>query len=137
MIIDTFSMGYKYYSASSRKTHTGLQWLGTVALKNDTGSLALNTHTGNYIMLRHGAKPLELDAMEVLEALADPQVINRPGRKADPHGSSKARGLTLTDAVVNAARILGEDNISRGIRLCVEFATTRENEFMLWVADRR
>lgn len=137
MRIDTSNLGYKFFSHAHRKGHAA-QWLGCVeASDGEQGALAFNPITGAYLMFRHGSRPLELDPMQVLPALADPVRLHPPGRKAIdvPAGQRLAmRAINISDQVHEAAKIMGEGNMSRGVRLAVEFAALREDDFNAWRA---
>lgn len=134
MRIDLSNTGYKYYSYAARRKHV-LEWLGTV--ENDAGelgALALNPSTGAYIMFAAGQKTIELEPMRVLQALSDPVKLSPPGRPAGARGVERMRSVTLNDKVCEAGRIMGNGNLSMGVRLAVEYASMHEDEFRAWAS---
>jgi hypothetical protein len=140
MRVDTSNLGYKYFGHGARKPYAA-QWLGCVETDDgEQGALALNPMTGGYLMFRHGGRPIELEPMAVLQALAEPVRLNPPGRKPSEQLAAgdvvRVCTVTISEQVRDAARAMGEDNLSRGLRLAVEYVYAFHGEhFAQWRAS--
>lgn len=121
--VDTSARGYRYMSRTEQAAARDTEWLGTVEHNGEVG--ALGETGGRYFLYSSGRRPIELEPRAVLAALAKPVHINPRGRKPGARGPTKPTSVTMDSKTREDAQALGEGNLSRGIRLAVEYVCTQ------------
>ncbi|MGJ8518473.1 hypothetical protein [Carnimonas bestiolae] len=90
----------------------GFDDIGLVSVGSDTGRLIKNTASGVYAMHIRGAIR-SLDQRKVKAALGI-----RAGRPTEMDGG-KRRNIYMSDADTETARLIGDGNLSEGIRIAI------------------
>lgn len=131
--VDTSARGYRYMNRYEQAAMKATQWLGTVQTADgEIGALGLTD--GRYYLYSSGRRPIELDKHAVVTALQAPEPINPRGRKVGANGPVKPHSVTMDSKTKEEAQEIGEGNLSRGIRLAVEYVKTQVHpaQFDLW-----